>query len=780
MAKKKRDSKKDGKKPQGGSKGKGGTSPMPDWRTIESIMRKHLPELGFDAPDEDETPLDKAQELIYEALEAPPGKQAALAKKALDLSPDCADAYVLLAEAADSTDEALILYEKGVAAGERALGKEFFKQNIGHFWLMLETRPYMRARMGLGDTLWALNRRDEAISNYQEMLRLNPNDNQGVRDILAAWLLEMNRDTELESLLEAYKDDATAAWAYTRALSAFRKEGDTPASSRLLKAAKKSNKYVPPLITGHKQLPREMPPYITLGHEDEAVAYAMEHMGAWRSTPGALAWMRKVAKLSSFPTQKPARAPSRTLMRRVLAELPQVAGEVWQVDVQPVTNDNQESENVDVWLFLLIDCTTETPLVSDMLEDEPSPRRVWDKLVEAMRRPTAEDAEPHRPEEIQVRDPEWADAWRADLKAAGIRCVVEDELEQVDAMLDSMAESISEMSERARAEVSLDPQAFRDISQETDETWQVDVAAWPAWIEIAGQLQRPWILLVTSATHDGVLANDLSADAPTSDDVWGKIALAIQSPLMGEPHRPGTVEVRSPELHAALQPRLEEIGIQCERRDALDHIDFVLQHMADHMGAKETMAAQIDVPGMTPRQLGGFFEAAASFYQRAPWRDVPGDTPLRIVCRKFDSSHWYGVVMGQSGMTFGLAMYEDLNQLYQMIDDEVSDEEHFRHTSGISFTYGEEFQISTRDLDAAKKYGWPVVSPEAYPSALRLNPGGNLRPLLTWELELLEGALRALPLHLSQHDKQPKQYKVPAASGELELEISWTSREDKV
>src|SRR5947207_2821613 len=134
-----------------------------------------------------------------------------------------------------------------------------------------------------------------------------------------------------------------------------------------------------------------MPRYFTLGEGDEALGYAMEHMGAWRSSPGSLAWMRKVAKLSSFPTQKPTRAPSRALTRRVLAELPQIAGEVWQVDVQPVANNSQEGESVDVWLFLLIDATTETPLISDMLEDEPSPRRVWDKLVEAMRKPTAED-----------------------------------------------------------------------------------------------------------------------------------------------------------------------------------------------------------------------------------------------------------------------------------------------------------------------------------------------------------------------------------------------------
>ena len=80
----------------------------------------------------------------------------------MEISPDCADAYVLLAEHAKTADEAQNLYEQGVAAGERALGREAFAEHEGHFWGVLETRPYMRARQGLAQCLWEAGRRREA------------------------------------------------------------------------------------------------------------------------------------------------------------------------------------------------------------------------------------------------------------------------------------------------------------------------------------------------------------------------------------------------------------------------------------------------------------------------------------------------------------------------------------------------------------------------------------------------------------------------------------------
>jgi hypothetical protein len=70
------------------------------------------------------TPLDEAQFLIYDAWdEKSPKKRIALAQKALKISPDCADAYNLLVEAAESPADAFELYSKrggcGAASFER-------------------------------------------------------------------------------------------------------------------------------------------------------------------------------------------------------------------------------------------------------------------------------------------------------------------------------------------------------------------------------------------------------------------------------------------------------------------------------------------------------------------------------------------------------------------------------------------------------------------------------------------------------------------------------------
>src|SRR5262249_41532931 len=105
------------------------------------------------------TPLEEAQDVMYEAWESPKGRAIQLARKALSISPDCADAYVVLAQTlAKTTPRELELYELGVKAGERALGKEAFVEDADHFWGLVETRPYMRARAGVARCLFALGR----------------------------------------------------------------------------------------------------------------------------------------------------------------------------------------------------------------------------------------------------------------------------------------------------------------------------------------------------------------------------------------------------------------------------------------------------------------------------------------------------------------------------------------------------------------------------------------------------------------------------------------------
>ncbi len=246
---------------------------------------------------EEQTPLKKAQDIIYDAWEVTDQKhRVALARKALEISPDCADAYSLLAEdAAGSLSEALDLYRQGVEAGERALGREAFEEDVGHFWGILDTRPYMRARAGLAECLWAAGKHEEAIEHYKEMLRLNPNDNQGIRDLLMPCLIVMGRDKEAEKLFNQY-EDSLATWVYSRALLDFRRIGDSEISRKSLKIAVKKNKYVPAYLLGRKKIPKSLPEYYSPGDESEAIAYTKENLEAWKIIPGALDWLLNQTK----------------------------------------------------------------------------------------------------------------------------------------------------------------------------------------------------------------------------------------------------------------------------------------------------------------------------------------------------------------------------------------------------------------------------------------------------------------------------------------------------
>jgi tetratricopeptide (TPR) repeat protein len=263
--------------------------PLPDPRAIEGTLAAIGRGAAHYAADE---ALFHAQDLMYEAFEAQGARRVALGREALAISPDCADAYLLLAEeTASSLEEGLELLEQGAAAGERALGPEPFEEDVGYFWGLIETRPYMRARAALAETLWALGRREEAVAHQRELLRLNPNDNQGVRYRQAEYLLALERYEELEALFSAYEDDAAAAFAYTRALAAFRRQGDTPEAKRLLAEAREQNPHAPAYLSGSKRLPARLPNYIGFGDASEAVDYAVGAKAQWESVPGALAWL---------------------------------------------------------------------------------------------------------------------------------------------------------------------------------------------------------------------------------------------------------------------------------------------------------------------------------------------------------------------------------------------------------------------------------------------------------------------------------------------------------
>jgi tetratricopeptide (TPR) repeat protein len=238
-------------------------------------------------PSTARTPAERAQELAYQAYDWLGRKRVVLAKQALALWPDCAEAYVVLAEHAPTPERALPLYEEALAAGRRALANEF-ESLAGALWGHVEARPYMRARLGLAHTLERLGRDDEAIGHMQELLRLNTPDNQGVRYLLLPRLLQSGRRDEAAAIFEAYPDDVGAGLPYCRALMEFQAGGDGEAARRALAAAVAANRFVPEFLLNPVDEDIE---HFRLGSEEEAVVTAAEMEAAWRATPGALEWL---------------------------------------------------------------------------------------------------------------------------------------------------------------------------------------------------------------------------------------------------------------------------------------------------------------------------------------------------------------------------------------------------------------------------------------------------------------------------------------------------------
>ena len=103
--------------------------------------------------------------------------------QALELEPGNLDALLMQASInAKGLDQFYELLQPILTEGTRQMQAEgHFKNSKGDFWLVYETRPYMRVREENFSVLIELGRIRKAIREGEELLKLCTNDNLGVR-----------------------------------------------------------------------------------------------------------------------------------------------------------------------------------------------------------------------------------------------------------------------------------------------------------------------------------------------------------------------------------------------------------------------------------------------------------------------------------------------------------------------------------------------------------------------------------------------------------------------
>ncbi len=214
--------------------------------------------------------------------------------QAIERDPACAEAYVLLASIQRANPEqALKVLAAGIATGETR--RPALPADVS-VWQDHAYRDVLRLRFARAELLVSMKRLTEAIAAYREILRIEPEDNIGVRYKLVPLLVVDNQIEEAAQLVEAFSSGADAAGSayvcWNRTLIAYVRGGAKEAGP-LLETALAANEFVAEELLYPEPFPDSIPDSYYIGSPEEAMVYAEESYAAWRKVKGVRAWLRR-------------------------------------------------------------------------------------------------------------------------------------------------------------------------------------------------------------------------------------------------------------------------------------------------------------------------------------------------------------------------------------------------------------------------------------------------------------------------------------------------------
>lgn len=229
---------------------------------------------------------DKATELFYEALDyADAGKfdkATQLLNKAIELFPEHIDVLNHLSMFSRNKKEAVELNEKAVNIGLNCFTEKFNENSLLE-WGWTENRPFLRAYHNKGLIVLNQGKTDEAIKLFKQIISWNPNDNQGIRDLLADIYINNQKWEDMIKLSKKYPDDYDPSMNFGLALALYKKNEKEKAVQQLKKAYKNFPLCGKILLLENPKEPKPiMPGCISVGGPDQAYEFWKEQAKAWK------------------------------------------------------------------------------------------------------------------------------------------------------------------------------------------------------------------------------------------------------------------------------------------------------------------------------------------------------------------------------------------------------------------------------------------------------------------------------------------------------------------
>ena len=197
---------------------------------------------------------EESDELLFEAYEEPvKSKAIKLAKQALEINPENIDAENFITRHETNKIKKLGKYKETLDKEHAKLEKEDFfnKENIGVFWGLIETRPYMRTKHSYMLTLIELGRYTEAIKQGEELLELCESDNLGIRYIIIGLYTVLEKFDEAKKIYNKYPE-GSAFMLFPLSIMYY-KEGNYRKCKKILKQLQENNEYLLNYLIGIKK-----------------------------------------------------------------------------------------------------------------------------------------------------------------------------------------------------------------------------------------------------------------------------------------------------------------------------------------------------------------------------------------------------------------------------------------------------------------------------------------------------------------------------------------------
>lgn len=234
----------------------------------------------------------QAQELAAQARHAEDQKRAVhLAKQALAMDRNCADAWVVLAHlTATAPDELAEGLERAVERGARGLGEDFLTHFKGRLWSQPAARSYMQARRELADVLRDMGQSEKAIQHYEALMQLDAGDHLRVRDALVAAHLAAGYLDDAGRLLARFAADESTGLAWSRVLERYLTK-DLAGALAALGTARQANHWVEDYLAGRKPMPQYTVTETARGGDYEARRCAANLLPAMVEHPRFAVWL---------------------------------------------------------------------------------------------------------------------------------------------------------------------------------------------------------------------------------------------------------------------------------------------------------------------------------------------------------------------------------------------------------------------------------------------------------------------------------------------------------